>query len=157
MVTACWRQVEVHSTGKLLSRQLRIEWLIWIAVTYQRALNRDYMRGCGQYVTEGDIRRAHAFFAPAFDQACSLSMHRVRAAGTTKEALESAATTRTGIGLNGLAQLLTDGLRRLAEGEGLDGVFVQEESDVDQCQDGVQLFLAVDALRTGTALEGQVE
>lgn len=84
-------------------------------------------------------------------------MDRVRAAGTTKEALESAATTRAGIGLNGLAQLLTDGLRRLPEGEGLDGVFIQEESDVDQCQDGVQLFLTVDALRTGTALERQVE
>lgn len=60
-------------------------------------------------------------------------MYLVCAAGATEKALESAATTRTGAGLNGLAQLLTYGLRRLPQGEGLHWVLVQEESDVDQC------------------------
>lgn len=59
-------------------------------------------------------------------------MHWVSSACATEEALE-AARARAGVGLDGLAQLLTYGLGRLPEGVSLDGVFIQEECDVDQC------------------------
>lgn len=83
-------------------------------------------------MTKGNIRRAHAALAPAFDQICALTMHFVCSACATEEALESA-RARAGVGLDGLAQLLAYGLRRLPEGESLHRVFIQEKGDVDQC------------------------
>jgi hypothetical protein len=99
-------------------------------------------------MTEGNIRRAHAALAPAFDHVGAVSMHGVCSACGTEEALKSAAGTRAGVAFDDLAQLFAYSLRRLPEREGFYGILIQEEGDVDQCQNGMKFLFAVDTLWT---------